>query len=84
MKKVEVKPSPAPSYPEEKIEKNDFSVAKGENVVGRLAVLRLGKGDTLPDVARHFSLGTNAISEANPGVDVWVPKAGERILLTIV
>lgn len=83
MKKVEVKPSPAPSYPEEKIEKNDFSVAKGENVVGRLAVLRLGKGDTLPDVARHFSLGTNAISEANPGVDVWVPKAGERILLPL-
>jgi len=83
MKKVEVKPSPVPSYSEEKIEKNDFSVAKGEDVIGRLAVIRLEKGDTLPDIARHFSLGINAISAANPGVDVWVPKAGERVLLPL-
>ena len=46
MKKVEVKPSPIRTYPEEKIpeekiEKNDFSVAKGEDVIGRLAVTRL-------------------------------------------
>jgi len=41
------------------------------------------KGDTLPDIARHFSLGINAISAANPGVDVWVPEAGERIMLPL-
>jgi L,D-transpeptidase ErfK/SrfK len=83
MKKVEVKPPPLRSTPEEKIERNDFPVAKGEDLIGRLAVLRLQKGDTLPDIARHFSLGINAISAANPGVDVWVPKAGERILLPL-
>jgi len=82
-KKVEVKPSPSPIYPEEKIERNDFSVVKGDDVVGRLAVLKLEKGDTLPDIARHFSLGVNAISAANPGVDVWVPEAGQRILLPL-
>ena len=82
-KKVEVKPSPSPIYPEEKIERNDFSLAKGDDVIGRLAALRLERGDTLPDIARHFSLGVNAISAANPGVDVWVPKAGERILLPL-
>jgi len=91
-KKVEVKPpppSPPPIYLEEKIEKiekierNDFSVAKGDNVIGRLAVIRLEKGDTLPDIARHFSLGGNALGVANPGVDVWVPEAGERILLPL-
>ncbi len=87
--KPEVKPSPSPTYPEEKIEKiekietNDFSVAKGDGVIGRSAVLRLEKGDTLPDVARHFSLGGNAISAANPGVDVWVPEVGQRILLPL-
>ena len=79
----EVKPSPLPSYPEEKIEQNDFSVAKGDDVIGRLAVIRLEKGDTLPDIARHFSLGINAISAANPRVDVWVPEAGERIMLPL-
>ena len=88
VKKIEVKPSPVRTHPEEKIpeekiEKNDFSVAKGEDVIGRLAVVRLEKGDTLPDIARHFSLGINALSATNPGVDVWVPKAGERILLPL-
>jgi len=83
MKKVEVKPPPLPIYPEEKIERNDFSIAKGDDVIGRLAVIRLAKGDTLPDIARHFSLGINAISAANPGVDVWVPETGERIMLPL-
>ena len=81
--------SPAPSVPPppsvavEKIERNDFSTAKGDDVVGRLAVVRLEKGDTLPDLARHFSLGIDAVSAANPGVDVWVPAAGERVLLPL-
>jgi L,D-transpeptidase ErfK/SrfK len=84
-KKVAVKssPLPLPSYPEEKIERNEFLVAKGDDVIGRLAVVRLEKGDTLPDIARHFSLGINAISAANPGVDVWVPEAGKRIMLPL-
>ena len=88
-KKIEVKSSSLPSYPEEKIERvekieqNEFSVAKGDDVIGRLAVIRLEKGDTLPDIARHFSLGINAISAANPGVDVWVPEVGKRIMLPL-
>jgi L,D-transpeptidase ErfK/SrfK len=72
-----------PSHLEEKIERNEFSVAKRDDVIGRLAFIRLEKGDTLPDIARHFSLGLNGISAANPGVDIWVPKAGERIMLPL-
>jgi L,D-transpeptidase ErfK/SrfK len=83
MKSIQKTPSPFPIYPENYLERNEFSVAKGDDVIGRLAVIRLEKGDTLPDIARHFSLGINAISAANPGVDVWVPKAGERILLPL-
>ena len=83
MKSIQETRSPFPIYPENNIERNEFSVAKGDDVIGRLAVIRLEKGDTLPDIARHFSLGINAISAANPGVDVWVPKAGERILLPL-
>jgi L,D-transpeptidase ErfK/SrfK len=84
-KQVEVKssPLPLPSYPEEKIERNDFSITKGDDLIGRLAFIRLEKGDTLPDIARHFSLGIDAIRAANPGVDVWVPVTGERILLPL-
>src|SRR5512145_3062851 len=83
MQNVQEKFSLAPGLPEKEIERNKFSVAKGDDVIGRLAVIRLEKGDTLPDIARHFSLGINAISAANPGVDVWVPEAGERIILPL-
>jgi len=72
-----------PGHREKEIERNRFPVARGEDVIGRLAIIRLEKGDTLPDIARHFSLGINAISAANPGVDVWVPEAGERVLLPL-
>lgn len=83
LKKVQVELQPTPTYPEEKLERNDFSVGKGEDVIGRLAVVRLEKGDTLPDIARHFSLGIDEIRAANPRVDVWVPEAGERIMLPL-
>ncbi|OPY86348.1 MAG: putative L,D-transpeptidase ErfK/SrfK precursor [Syntrophus sp. PtaU1.Bin208] len=77
------KPPPLPSHPVEKIERNEFSIAKGEDIIGRLALVRLEKGDTLPDIARHFSLGINEISAANPGVDLWTPEAGERVVLPL-
>ena len=72
-----------PKYPEQELERNRFPVPEDEDVVGRLATIRLEKGDTLPDIARHFSLGVNAVRAANPGVDLWVPEAGERIILPL-
>jgi L,D-transpeptidase ErfK/SrfK len=83
IREVLVKPPSLPSHLEEKIERNDFLVAKEDDVIGRLAVIRLEKEDTLPDIARHFSLGINTVSAANPGVDIWVPEAGGRILLPL-
>jgi L,D-transpeptidase ErfK/SrfK len=74
---------PAPSHLEEHIKRNEFSIAKGDDVIGRLAFISLEKGDTLPDIARHFSLGINGVSAANPGVDIWAPKDGERIMLPL-
>jgi L,D-transpeptidase ErfK/SrfK len=78
-----VKSLPLQIHPEEEIERNDFFVAKEDGVIGQLAVIKLEKGDTLPDIARHFSLGINTVSSANPGVDTWVPEAGERLLLPL-
>jgi len=72
-----------PDHGEKEIERNTFPVARGDDVIGRLAVVRLDKGDTLPDIARHFSLGINAVSAANPEVDVWAPAAGGRVLLPL-
>ena len=79
----EVAPPIPPKPLAEDIERNEFSIAKGDDVIGRLAVITVEKGDTLPDIARHFSLGINEISGANPGVDIWVPKSGERVMLPL-
>src|SRR4030043_263666 len=82
-KSVHEEYQPIPRHLEENIERNEFSVAKGDDVIGRLAFISLEKGDTLPDIARHFSLGINGVSAANPGVDIWAPAAGERIMLPL-
>lgn len=72
---------PIQGYFEENIEQNEFYVSKKDDVIGRLRYIRLEKGDTLPDIARHFSLGLNVVSTTNPGVDIWVPEPGKRIML---
>ncbi|WP_374089805.1 L,D-transpeptidase family protein [Methylomicrobium lacus] len=60
-----------------------FSIAKGRRIVGRLAAIRAQDGDTLPDIARHFGLGYNEITLANPAIRPWTPQAGERVLLPL-
>jgi L,D-transpeptidase ErfK/SrfK len=74
---------PLAAYPEDAVSLRDFEVAPGDDVVGWLATVRLAQGDTLPDIARHFSLGINSLTAANPEVDIWVPEAGERVLLPL-
>ena len=37
----------------------------------------------MPDIARHFGLGYNEITLANPAVPAWAPKAGGQVLLPL-
>jgi len=83
MKSLRDKSRPFAALPEEYLERKQFSVVQNSDVIGRLAVIKIKKGDTLPDIARHFSLGINEVTAANPGVDIWVPKAGKRIMLPL-
>ncbi|MGZ9137164.1 MAG: L,D-transpeptidase family protein, partial [Candidatus Deferrimicrobiaceae bacterium] len=46
MKSVQETAESFPSHHEKEIERNKFPVARGEDVIGRLAVIRLEKGDT--------------------------------------
>jgi L,D-transpeptidase ErfK/SrfK len=70
--------------PRKEIERHSFSVEKKDNVIGRLASVRVKDGDTLPDIARHFGLGLDELIAANPDVDVWAPRAGSRVLLPLM
>jgi L,D-transpeptidase ErfK/SrfK len=81
MTRVQGEAPPVTRQLEEHTVRNEFFVARGDDVIGRLRSVRLERGDTLPDIARHFSLGLNGLSAANPGVDVWVPEVGKRITL---
>ncbi|NPV04314.1 MAG: L,D-transpeptidase family protein [Syntrophaceae bacterium] len=75
---------PEPDRTEPRIEPHVFVPSKGEHLIGRLAVVRTREGDTLPDIARHFGLGHDAVKAANPGVDVWLPKADSRVVLPLL
>ncbi len=50
-------------------------------VVGHNLVVFSRAEDTLLDIARRFDVGYNEIVGANPGVDVWLPGAGQRVLV---
>ncbi|MBP9590582.1 MAG: L,D-transpeptidase family protein [Steroidobacteraceae bacterium] len=54
---------------------------KATGVVGELQVTFARQEDTIPDIARRFNLGFDEVARANPGVDVWLPGEGTRILL---
>ena len=55
--------------------------AEGGNVVGHIQRVTADADNTLLDVARHYDLGFNEITAANPGVSIWLPGAGTRIVV---
>ena len=50
-------------------------------VIGADGTITSHYEDTLPDIARRYNLGYEEIARANPGVDIWLPGEGTRILL---
>lgn len=53
----------------------------GNQLVGEIQYITARADDTLLDIARHFNLGYNEITAANPLVDPWLPGDGTRILV---
>ncbi len=72
---------PEPLAVEDTFERNLFSISNGDGVIGELRMVRIERGDTLPDMAKHFGVGLNGVNTSNPGVDTWVPEPGRRIIL---
>ncbi|MGR9105772.1 MAG: L,D-transpeptidase family protein [Gammaproteobacteria bacterium] len=65
------------------VESHRFSIDSGTQMVGRPLIIYTRPGDTLPDIARHFGLGFNDITEANPKVDVWLPEPDSRVTVPL-
>lgn len=53
----------------------------GSPVIGSDTTISSHYQDTLFDIARRYGLGYEEIVRANPGVDIWLPGEGTRILL---
>ncbi|MEY3787357.1 MAG: hypothetical protein RLZ75_1564, partial [Pseudomonadota bacterium] len=67
----------------EAIEAHEFQLAENQTMVGKLAIINTRENDTLSDIARHFGLGYNDMSVANPTIAPWTPQAGSRVVLPL-
>jgi len=58
-----------------------FSLQNDQSTLGQLGLVEIQQGDSLPLIARHFGLGFDEISIANPGIDPWIPESGHTLKL---
>ncbi len=54
---------------------------EGSDVIGETITTQTEARDTLLDLARRYGLGYEEITNANPGVDPWLPGAGTVVLV---
>jgi L,D-transpeptidase ErfK/SrfK len=54
---------------------------EGSDVIGTLSSTQAEASDTLLDIARRHNLGYEEITNANPGLDAWIPGAGSQVVL---
>jgi len=55
--------------------------AEGNDSIGATVTAEADAKDTLLDLARRFGLGYEEITNANPGVDPWLPGAGTVVTM---
>jgi L,D-transpeptidase ErfK/SrfK len=55
--------------------------AEGSDVIGEMLTAEAEGKDTLLDLARRFGLGYEEITNANPGVDPWLPGSGTVVVV---
>ena len=65
------------------VDNHEFTLTDDQFLLGSLATITTQENDTLPDIARHFGLGYNDISLANPAISPWTPKSGSQVLLPL-
>jgi L,D-transpeptidase ErfK/SrfK len=53
----------------------------GDAVVGQDQTVQTVFEDTLYDLARRFSLGSEEVIRVNPGIDPWIPGADKQVII---
>ncbi len=54
---------------------------EGIDLVGMIRQVVAKEEDTVLDIGRSFGVGVEAMKNANPGVDVWYPGEGTKVLV---
>ena len=58
-----------------------YALTDDDQVVGEDRVVVTVYEDTLYDLARKYSLGSEEIIRVNPGIDPWLPGAGRKVVV---
>lgn len=53
----------------------------GIDLVGMVRQVTAHQNDTVLDIGRSFGVGVEAMQNANPGVDMWYPGEGTKVLI---
>jgi L,D-transpeptidase ErfK/SrfK len=72
---------PAPPPLPEPTANERFELSPGQDVIGTVQVVTVGKDDTLTDIARRFNVGYEELQRANPKVDPWLPGEGHEVVV---
>ena len=48
-------------------------------VIGSPTIVTVLQGDTLLDIGRWYDVGYEEMAAANPGIDMWIPRAGTQV-----
>jgi L,D-transpeptidase ErfK/SrfK len=67
----------------ETIQTNNFVLSENDSVIGQIAAVHSRKGETLPDIARHFGLGFNEIMHANKKLKIWQLTEASKVILPL-
>ncbi len=68
-------------FPSPSIPADTYSYGKDRTVIGSVETYVVQENESLIEIAREFDLGYNEITDANPGVDPFVPGSGRSIVL---
>lgn len=61
---------------------NQYAVpSAGNDVIGEVVSVQISGRETLLDLARRHGLGYEEITNANPGVDAWLPGVGTEVVV---
>lgn len=59
----------------------EYELTEGSDLIGTLQVISARHEDTFVKLARQYDVGFEALRQANPDVDEWLPGEGTRIVI---